>query len=62
MTLYFRYRHEFKSKQLWAEIKFVLDNFAQPFTELFNVSNTGGSLISHMNRTKISEIQQKTKL
>jgi len=35
---YFRYRHEFKSQQLWAEIKFVLENFAQPFTELFNVS------------------------
>lgn len=30
-----RYRHEFKSQQLWAEIKFVLEAFAEPFTELF---------------------------
>lgn len=33
----FRYRHEFKSQKLWEEIKFVLENFAKPFTELFNV-------------------------
>lgn len=30
-----RYRHEFKSQELWAEIKLVLDTFSQPFTELF---------------------------
>lgn len=30
-----RYRHEFKSQELWMEIKFVLDSFATPFTELF---------------------------
>ena len=30
-----RYRHEFKSQQLWVEIKFVLDSFAAPFSELF---------------------------
>ncbi len=30
-----RYRHEFKSQELWVEIKFVLDSFATPFTELF---------------------------
>ena len=30
-----RYRHEFKSQELWTEIKFVLDSFATPFTELF---------------------------
>ncbi|KAL3867833.1 hypothetical protein ACJMK2_040679 [Sinanodonta woodiana] len=34
-SLFKRYRHEFKSQELWAEIKFVLDNFAAPFTELF---------------------------
>ena len=33
-----RYRHEFKSQELWEEIKFVLDNFAVHFTELFKVS------------------------
>jgi len=32
-----RYRHEFKSQTLWTEIKFVLDNFAMPLTQLFNV-------------------------
>ncbi|XP_006818964.1 exportin-2-like, partial [Saccoglossus kowalevskii] len=31
----FRYRHEFKSQELWTEIKMVLDNFAAPLTELF---------------------------
>lgn len=36
-SLFKRYRHEFKSQQLWTEIKFVLDNFAKPFTELFQV-------------------------
>ncbi len=30
-----RYRHEFKSQELWTEIKFVLGSFAEPFTELF---------------------------
>ena len=31
-----RYRHEFKSQELWKEIKIVLDTFAAPFTELFD--------------------------
>lgn len=30
-----RYRHEFKSQQLWTEIKLVLELFAEPFSELF---------------------------
>ena len=34
---YFRYRIEFKSQKLWEEIKFVMNNFAEPFTKLFNV-------------------------
>lgn len=34
-SLFKKYRHEFKSEQLWQEIKFVLDNFAKPFTDLF---------------------------
>ena len=33
--LFKKYRHEFKSQALWTEIKFVLDHFAKPFTELF---------------------------
>ncbi|ELU00355.1 hypothetical protein CAPTEDRAFT_165697 [Capitella teleta] len=35
-SIFKRYRHEFKSNELWSEIKFVLDNFAKPLTELFN--------------------------
>lgn len=30
-----RYRHEFKSQELWTEIKFVLEAFAEAFTDLF---------------------------
>lgn len=29
-----RYRHEFKSQELWSEIKVVLDGFAAPLTDL----------------------------
>ena len=36
-SLFERYRFEFKSNELWTEIKFVLDNFAKPLTELFVV-------------------------
>jgi len=34
-SLFKRYRHEFKSQELWSEIKIVLDEFAAPLTELF---------------------------
>ena len=34
-SLFKRFRHEFKSDDLFRTIKFVLDNFAQPFTDLF---------------------------
>ncbi|KAG9510537.1 Exportin-2, partial [Fragariocoptes setiger] len=34
-SIFRRYRHEFQSDRLWSEIKYVLDNFAQPFTDLF---------------------------
>ncbi|EMP35747.1 Exportin-2 [Chelonia mydas] len=33
-----RYRHEFKSNELWTEIKLVLDAFAQPLTNLFKAT------------------------
>lgn len=33
--LFKRYDYEAKSQGLWEEIKFVLDTFAKPFTELF---------------------------
>ena len=32
---YFRFRYEFKSQELWVELKFVLDNFAAPLLDLF---------------------------
>uniref|UniRef100_T1J763 Exportin-2 n=1 Tax=Strigamia maritima TaxID=126957 RepID=T1J763_STRMM len=34
-SLFKRYRYEFKSQELWLEIKFVLENFALPLTNLF---------------------------
>ncbi|XP_029678956.1 exportin-2 [Formica exsecta] len=34
-SLFKRYRYEFKSETLWREIKFVLDKFAKPLTDLF---------------------------
>jgi len=37
-SLFKRYRFEFKSNELWTEIKLVLDHFARPLTELFVVS------------------------
>lgn len=37
-SLFKKYRHEFKSEKLWREIKFVLDNFAMPLTQLFRAT------------------------
>uniref|UniRef100_A0A3B5KM63 Exportin-2 n=1 Tax=Takifugu rubripes TaxID=31033 RepID=A0A3B5KM63_TAKRU len=37
-SLFKRYRHEFKSNELWTEIKLVLDTFAPPLTELFKAT------------------------
>lgn len=37
-SLFKRYRYEFKSENLWREIKFVLNQFAKPLTDLFLVS------------------------
>ena len=34
-SIFKRYRHEFKSNDLWKEIKYVLGIFATPVTELF---------------------------
>ncbi|XP_043276599.1 exportin-2 [Venturia canescens] len=34
-SLFKRYRYEFKSQTLWTEIKFVLNKFAKPLTDLF---------------------------
>ncbi|KAG9332670.1 hypothetical protein JZ751_014768 [Albula glossodonta] len=37
-SLFKRYRHEFKSNELWLEIKLVLETFAQPLTALFKTT------------------------
>ena len=34
-SIFEKYSYEMKSQKLWTEIKFVLDNFAKPFTDLF---------------------------
>ena len=34
-SFYFRFRYEFKSQELWTELKFVLENFASPLLDLF---------------------------
>lgn len=39
-SLFKRYRYEFKSQTLWTEIKFVLDKFAKPLTDLFLVKES----------------------
>lgn len=36
-SLFKRYRYEFKSQVLWTEIKYVLEKFAKPLTDLFLV-------------------------
>lgn len=36
-SLFKRYRYEFKSNELWAEIKLVLAEFAPPLTQLLIV-------------------------
>jgi len=38
-SLFKRYRHEFKSQELWEEIKIVLDKFAKPLTDLLQVND-----------------------
>lgn len=37
-SIFKRYRYEFKSQELWEEIKLVLDKFAKPLTDLLQVN------------------------
>lgn len=37
-SIFEKYSIEMKSQKLWEEIKFVLDNFAKPFTDLINAT------------------------
>lgn len=39
-SLFKRYRHEFRSDQLWLEIKYVLNEFALPLMQLFESTLT----------------------
>lgn len=37
-SLFKKYRYEFKSNELWTEIKYVLEKIAKPLTDLLIVS------------------------
>jgi exportin-2 (importin alpha re-exporter) len=37
-SIFEKYSFEMKSQKLWEEIKFVLDNFSKPFTDLLNAT------------------------
>jgi exportin-2 (importin alpha re-exporter) len=37
-SIFEKYSFEMKSQRLWEEIKFVLEHFAQPFTDLVNAT------------------------
>ena len=37
-SIFEKYSIDMKSQKLWEEIKFVLDNFAKPFTDLLNAT------------------------
>ena len=52
-SIFEKYAIEFKSQKLWEEIKFVLDNFAMPFTELF-VATIGKYGRGSKNRPKVN--------
>lgn len=39
-SLFKKYRYEFKSNELWTEIKYVLEKLAQPLTDLFVVRSS----------------------
>lgn len=49
-SLFKRYRYEFKSQVLWTEIKFVLEKFAKPLTDLFVA--TIGLTTQHANNAE----------
>uniref|UniRef100_A0A2C9K086 Exportin-2 n=1 Tax=Biomphalaria glabrata TaxID=6526 RepID=A0A2C9K086_BIOGL len=53
-SIFKRYRHEFKSQELWEEIKFVLDNFATALTELFKA--TMNLATTHANDPKALKV------
>ena len=54
-----RYRHEFKSQELWSEIKLVLDSFSQPFTQLFET--TMDLMSRHAENAQALKVSQQFK-
>lgn len=53
-SLFRKYRYEYKSDTLWREIKFVLDKFAKPMTDLFLVSIFAVSKIHYFFKTLLT--------
>ncbi|XP_067927952.1 exportin-2-like [Watersipora subatra] len=53
-SVFRRYRHEFKCDELWLEIKFVLDHFAQPLTDLLN--ETMKLVAQHSNNQSVLRV------
>lgn len=53
-SIFEKYSIEFKSQKLWEEIKFVLDNFAKPLTDLFvETINLAGQHASNKDALKV---------
>ena len=53
-SIFEKYSIETKSQKLWEEIKFVLDNFAAPFTELFkSTMDLAKAQANHKDNLKI---------
>ena len=48
-SIFFRYRHEYKSEALWTEVKYVLDMFAAPLTALF--AQTAATILNQQPAT-----------
>uniref|UniRef100_A0A0A9WHR6 Exportin-2 n=1 Tax=Lygus hesperus TaxID=30085 RepID=A0A0A9WHR6_LYGHE len=53
-SIFKRYRYEFKSQVLWEEIKFVLDEFSKPLTELFTA--THGLISTHASNPQALKV------
>lgn len=53
-SLFKRYRFEFKSQELWSEIKIVLEKFAKPLTDLFVATMNLTSV--HANNTEALKV------
>jgi len=53
-SIFKRYRYEIKSNELWTEIKYVLDNFAKPLTDLFTKAlQTAGEQANNPEALKV---------